>query len=344
MQKKISIIITLFFICILASWFIQRQAALYDVPVIEIERVRIEEDQQLITGRLMNTDQKGEVISLSAPYQKNQIETANITTRQIYLVQMHGDEWQLVSKKNDGWLFFFTSIFIGTMLLIGGKQGVFALGSLIVNIVLLLLLLLLFAKTEGISLLNIAILFVVIGIIVSILALDGWNRSSIIKISAAVTSVFLAFFICLLTMNHWKDKGLRYEELNYLTRPYRSVFLSSVLIGTAGGTLDTVITVIATLEELTKQQPKISAKQLWLSGRQVGRDVIGSMANILLFVYISGAIPSLLLYLGNQWSFKETVEQHLSLEFLRVIAGSLGIVLSIPIAVLFFLAVRRLKK
>ena len=70
MQKKISIIITLFFICILASWFIQRQAALYDVPVIEIERVRIEEDQQLITGRLMNTDQKGEVISLSAPYQK----------------------------------------------------------------------------------------------------------------------------------------------------------------------------------------------------------------------------------------------------------------------------------
>ncbi len=56
--KKISIIITLFFICILASWFIQRQAALYDVPVIEIERVRIEEDQQLITGRLMNTDQK----------------------------------------------------------------------------------------------------------------------------------------------------------------------------------------------------------------------------------------------------------------------------------------------
>ncbi|HBR81205.1 MAG TPA: YibE/F family protein, partial [Enterococcus sp.] len=98
---------------------------------------------------------------------------------------MHGDEWQLVAKKNDGWLFFFTSVFIGTMLLIGGKQGVFALGSLIINIVLLLLLLLLFTKTEGISLLNIAILFVVIGIIVSILALDGWNRSSIIKISAA---------------------------------------------------------------------------------------------------------------------------------------------------------------
>ncbi|NEU43786.1 YibE/F family protein, partial [Enterococcus faecium] len=54
------------------------------------------------------------------------------------------------------------------MLLIGGKQGLFALGSLIINIVLLLLLLLIFTKTEGISLLNISILFVVIGMIISI--------------------------------------------------------------------------------------------------------------------------------------------------------------------------------
>lgn len=81
------------------------------------------------------------------------------------------------------------------MLLIGGKHGLFALGSLIINIVLLLLLLLIFTKIEGISLLNISILFVVIGMIISILALDGWNRSSIIKISAAVTSVFFSIFL-----------------------------------------------------------------------------------------------------------------------------------------------------
>ncbi|MGQ4819673.1 YibE/F family protein, partial [Enterococcus faecium] len=72
--------------------------------------------------------------------------------------------------------------------------------------------------------------------------------------------------------------------------------------------------------------------------------VIGSMTNILLIDYISGSVPSLLLYLGNQGSFKETIEQHLSLEYLRVIAGSLGIVLSIPMSVLFFLTVRRLKR
>lgn len=98
MQKKISII-TIFFICVLTSWVIQHQAALYEVPVIEIEKVPIKEDHQLITGRLMNTDQKGESIYLSVPYQKNQIETANIKARQMYLVQMHGDEWQLVAKK-----------------------------------------------------------------------------------------------------------------------------------------------------------------------------------------------------------------------------------------------------
>lgn len=55
----------------LTSWVIQHQAALYEVPVIEIEKVRIKEDHQLITGRLMNTDQKGESIYLSVPYQKS---------------------------------------------------------------------------------------------------------------------------------------------------------------------------------------------------------------------------------------------------------------------------------
>ncbi|MDN3077989.1 hypothetical protein [Enterococcus faecium] len=40
MQKKISII-TIFFICVFTSWVIQHQAALYEVPVIEIEKVRI---------------------------------------------------------------------------------------------------------------------------------------------------------------------------------------------------------------------------------------------------------------------------------------------------------------
>ncbi|WP_224784116.1 hypothetical protein [Enterococcus faecium] len=64
--KKISII-TIFFICVLTSWVIQHQAALYEVPVIEIEKVRIKEDHQLITGKLMNTDQKGESIYLSVP-------------------------------------------------------------------------------------------------------------------------------------------------------------------------------------------------------------------------------------------------------------------------------------
>ena len=76
----------------------------------------------------------------------------------------------------------------------------------------------------------------------------------------------------------------------------------------------------------------------------MGRDVIGlddQYPFVRLYQWVS-SIASL--YLGNQWSFKETIEQHLSLNFLRVIAGSLGIVLSIPISVLFFLTVRRLKR
>ena len=75
-------------------------------------------------------------------------------------------------------------------------------------------------------------------------------------------------------------------------------------------------------------------KRLWQSGQMVGQDVIGSMTNILLFVYVSGTIPMLLVYFNNGWPLRDAVELHLSLELLRVISGSLGIVLSIPITLL----------
>nr|WP_165003593.1 MULTISPECIES: YibE/F family protein [unclassified Enterococcus] len=341
MQKKITIIIAMILGCLLASWGIQRSTAWYSDPIMLVQQVTVEDHQQIIHGEIMNTEQKGERITLAVPYQKNQINVAHVKEKQMYLIQSIGDEWQLGAKKNDGWLFLVTAMFIGLLLLVGGRHGGFVLGSMLVNIALLLFLLHTFTKTTGISLLAIMTFFIISAVVFSVVALDGWNKSSLIKITATITSVFLSFGICYIAMDLLEDQGLRYEELNYLTRPYRSVFLSSLLIGTAGGTLDTVVTVIATLEELVEKQPAISLKQLWLSGRKVGQDVIGSMTNVLLFVYISGAIPSLLLYLGNGWSVKETMEVHLSLELLRAIIGSLGIVLSIPIALLCFLSVRR---
>ena len=57
------------------------------------------------------------------------------------------------------------------------------------------------------------------------------------------------------------------------------------------------------------------------------------MANILIFAYISGSIPMIILWLKNGYSIFNIINYHLSLEIIRALTGSIGIVISIPITI-----------
>ena len=58
-----------------------------------------------------------------------------------------------------------------------------------------------------------------------------------------------------------------------------------------------------------------------------------SMANTLMFAYISGSIPIILLLIRNGFPISNIININLSLELIRGLTGSIGIVLSIPITI-----------
>lgn len=60
---------------------------------------------------------------------------------------------------------------------------------------------------------------------------------------------------------------------------------------------------------------------------------MGALTNILFFVYAAGSIPSMILYLKNASPLGFTLSMNLSLEIARALAGGIGIMLTIPIAV-----------
>ena len=64
---------------------------------------------------------------------------------------------------------------------------------------------------------------------------------------------------------------------------------------------------------------------------EIGKDIMGTMTNILFFAYISGSIPMLILYFKNASPLGYTLSMNLSLEVARALAGGIGIVLTIPI-------------
>ncbi|WP_146752459.1 YibE/F family protein, partial [Clostridium beijerinckii] len=72
------------------------------------------------------------------------------------------------------------------------------------------------------------------------------------------------------------------------------------------------------------------------------QDIMGTMSNTLVFAYLSGSMPIILLLLRNGLPITYIININLSLEFMRALIGSIGIVLSIPITI--FTSIAILKK
>src|SRR5699024_7872373 len=83
--------------------------------------------------------------------------------------------------------------------------------------------------------------------------------------------------------------------------------------------------------ELYETNKNISIQQLKQSGFNIGKDIMGTMTNILLFAYVSGSIPILIVYLMNHSPLDFALSINLSLELTRALAGVIGIVITIPI-------------
>jgi uncharacterized membrane protein len=128
-----------------------------------------------------------------------------------------------------------------------------------------------------------------------------------------------------------KANGIHYEEMEFLTRPPEQIFIIEVLIGTLGGIMDIAITISSAIKELYDKNPDMGIKRMIQSGMEIGKDIMGTMANTLVFAYISGSIPMILLWLKNGIPIFNIINININLELIRAFTGSIGIVLSIPI-------------
>ncbi len=224
-----------------------------------------------------------------------------------------------------------TWVFIFSLLFVGKWQGLFSLFSLVINAIILSIALDVYVNTSEKSLLIICSISVIIFTIISLILVSGRNEKTYAAIIATLLGTFLSLAITYFVLWVTSEKGLRYEELQFITRPYKLVFLAGLFLGSLGAVMDVAITMSSSIFGLYEKNNNISVKALITSGREIGKDIMGTMTNILLFAYISGTIPMLILYFKNASPLGFTLSMNLSLELARALAGGIGIVLTIPI-------------
>lgn len=307
--------------------------------------------EQNIQAIIKNGKHKGKKIQLLNKTSFSQVNDLDLKINdEVFITTKEDSNKNLISAKiigfkRDKYMGYITILFIFFILLIGRYKGLRSLISLSINILIFSLLIEMFL--HGYNLTILSIIISILFVILSITIVCGVNKKTLASIISTLISTLITILISLLviTLNDWN--GIHFESMEFLTHPPVKIFLVEILIGTLGAIMDIAISVSASIKEIYDTYPDIETKKLIQSGIEIGKDMIGTMTNTLLFAYISGSIPIILLLLRNRYSISYIVNINLSLEFIRAITGSIGVVLCIPISIyisVFFIKNFRLEK
>ncbi len=351
-NKRILLYGILFVSILISMFFVYNNYSFYDRPIakiIEIERTDTSEvvdmyrnEDQLYTQRIIaelkNGEHKGETIFFTNDYSKSGAYDHEYNPGYEIFVSIDVDTsgngeltGEILDVKRDKYLMIIAWVFILTLLFVGKKQGLFSIISLIVNAAILSFALDAYLNSSNLNLLWICSISIVLFTAISLLLVNGNNEKTYAAIVATLLGTFLSLLITYLVMWITSEQGLRYEDMQFISRHYQLVFMAGVFIGSLGAVMDVAITMSSSIFTLYEKDNQISVKALKTSGMDIGKDIMGTMTNILFFAYVSGSIPMLILYLKNASPWMFTLSMNLSLEFARALAGGIGIVLTIPI-------------
>lgn len=293
--------------------------------------------QQLV-AKMKNGDSKGELVHLNNEYSGSGIYQPEFHVGDDLFISIDSTlnnadlAGSIIDVKRDESLLLVTWVFIFVLIAIGRRQGFFAIISLLVNAALIAYALDIFIKTSDISLLFIMSITVIIMTVLSLLFISGFNEKTYAAIVSTLLGTFVLLFITIFVLWLTDEQGLRFEEMAFLSRAPQAIFMAGVLVGALGAVMDVGVTISSSLFGLYEKNHYISVKDLKASGLEIGKDIMGTMTNILFFAYVSGTIPTLLLYFLNDVTLGFTLSMNLSLELTRALAGGIGIVLTIPIS------------
>ncbi|WP_034327595.1 YibE/F family protein [Alkaliphilus transvaalensis] len=254
---------------------------------------------------------------------------------------MDGTEFIISDYARDTYVYGIIAIFFLLILLVGKMTGLKTLVTLCLTaffIVKVLLPGILKGYDPILLTIGISILITVI----TILLIGGINIKSFSAILGVLGGVLAAGFITFYIGTKVRLTGLSATEANMLMYipqniefDFTRLLFSGIMLGALGAVMDVAMSVASSMEEVRKINPSISRKELMISGMNVGKDIMGTMSNTLILAYAGSAIPLLLLFMAYEINMVEIVNLDvIATEIVRAIAGSIGLILTIPITTL----------
>lgn len=309
-----------------------------------------EEEQyykQQITATVMNTKEKGKKVQFENEYSKTGYKSERYQKGDRVFIKTQGDgalhNIKITGVKRDYLVVALVGIFALALLYIAKGRGFMTLISVAINLTVFVI---------GIRFMNNPEVFsrfwiIMVGIFCSITLImaGGFHKKTWGSILSSLITIILVWGVYFIVTRFTKEPP--YELMEYISGPHElpGIFMASVITGSLGAIMDVTITIHAGINELVLTTPEISLKEMVHSVREIGMDIMGTMINVLFFVYLSGTLTSIFVEMRNGFGFSTIVKFDIVFELIRFMLGAIGIVLAIPVsgicALVLFYGLRR---
>lgn len=359
MQKKIYAILgllVLFFFFFSAKSFAQTPPPpkVYKAEVVNItaEGEQFVDEQhknpyQTVVIKFLDGDNKGQKMTIdhgkTATIRDNQKVAIGEKVVVVKIPNPKGDIYQIVDKYRLDNLLPLIIFFFALILILSRLKGLGSIVGLIVSFMVIMM----FIVPQilaGKDALFITITGSLIIMITTIYLAHGFYRRTHIAVGSTFLALTITGFLAYFFVDMVKLTGLGTDDafsLQYgpaANINFKGLLLGGIIIGALGVLDDITTSLSATIEEIKKANPAYTFMQLVKSGFSVGSEHISSLVNTLVLAYAGTGLPLFLFIILNptnqpMWAILNS--ELIVEEIVRTLAGSIGLILAVPITTIF---------
>lgn len=238
------------------------------------------------------------------------------------------------------------AIFLLLMLLVGGEKGFYATLALAFSLVFLLKITVPVIYSGGSPILA-GLAMVLVSTAVTVFLIYGLSPRGVLGIGVVLAGEFVAcglflLFSLLLHLSGFKSSdaenllvAAQNTGLNIST-----VLFAATMIASLGAVMDVAVSLLSALWEVRLADPDITGRGLWRAGLRMGRDMIGTMSNTLIFAFAGGSLTTLLVLMTYGTDPVQLLHSdYIALEMAHGLCGTCAVILTVPLASLVSAAV-----
>ena len=359
-KKAVRYLIYILFVCVFAVFVIKlnqvektelvvRTGQTFEkAKVVKILQDNLEENgtrvgEQKVRVRMLTGVRKGEELDITSSSGYLFGAACKPGMKVIVMQSVAGDSTvaSVYTQDREGVIYIFALIYLLVLCLIGGKQGIKGCLGLVFTFfcVIFVYLPLVYLKYSPFWT---AVFVCFITTLVTMYLIGGPTRKTCAATLGTLVGVILAGVSAWCFSKASGISGYNVSDIETLMTLWNTnriqvggLLFSGLLISCLGAVMDVAMSISSAIDEIYRQNLSLSRKELFKAGLRVGRDMMGTDSNTLILAFAGSSVSTLLLDYSYNLPYQQSINSNnIGIAIMQGLAGSFGIVLSVPFTVL----------